>query len=432
MTAWRRRHPWQAALGLALLLALLGWAGYRARGYFTARAHLRAARQALDRREWSEAHEHLEACLRAWPDSPAAHLLAARALRRLEVLDDAEEHLDACRRLQGGETQAIKVERALLRVHRGDLAGAEDFLRGCVDRDDPDAVEILDVLSAALILDDRVPEAQRCLDDAVRRQPENFALQVRRAQTAQSQAWYTVAVDSLQKALDLRPDAHHVRLPLAQNLITLGRYPEALEHLEHLREHQPDNPAVVFARARCLALKGSKAQAAKLLDGLLAREPGNRSTLAERGWLCLELDRPAQAEGYLRRAEALGPPDQTILTRLSNCLRLLGKHDEARRYREEADRLRADNLLALSLARRIRQEKPNDPDLCHELACVLLRMGKQQDAVRYFHKALKKDPRHRPTHESLAAFYTKAGAFRQAAYHRLRSQESGVPKKERR
>jgi tetratricopeptide (TPR) repeat protein len=416
--AWRRRHPWLFAAALLLLAALLGWAGYRAHGYVEARSHFRAAQQALGRQEWSEARGHLDECLRSWPDSPAVHLLAARALRRLGLPDEAEEHLDGCRRHSAGETQPVRVERALLQVSRGDLAGAEDFLRACVARDDPDSVEILDVLSLALILDDRVPEAHQCLEDALRRQPDNFPLLARRAQTAQRQGWYSVAADSLQKALEVRPEAHDLRLSLAQNLIQLGRYPDAREHLARLREEEPDNPAVLFALARCLALQGHKDRAVRLLDRLLAREPSNWTTLAERGWLSLERDRPAEAETFLRRAHSLAPPDQTLLTRLADCLRLLGKHEEARRYRKEADDLRADTLRALGLRRQIREDRAGNADRCHDLACVLLRLGKRRDALRYFHKALKADPSHRPTHESLAAFYAQAGAFGQAASHR--------------
>jgi tetratricopeptide (TPR) repeat protein len=426
---WRRRQPALALGALLLVAALLGWAGYRAYGYFTTRGQLRAARQALDRRAWTAAREHLEECLRAWPDSPEAHRLAARAARRLELLDEAQEHLDACERLQSEETHAVQVERALLRVHRGDLAGAEKFLRACVARDDPDTVEILDVLSAALIIDYRVPEAHRCLDELLRRRPDDFDALVRRAWTAESQTWYTVAVESLRKALELRPDAYAVRLSLVQNLLTLGRYADALEQVEYLRERQPDDPAVRFARARCLAGQGEKGKALRLLDGLLAEEPNNWTVLGERGRLCLELDRPGEAEGYLRRAQALAPPNQALLMRLSDCLRLLGKRDDARRYRDKADRLRADTLRALELTKRIRAEGPGDPDLCHALASVLLRLGKdkERDALHFFQKALEKDPRHRPTHEALAAFYEKAGDTGRAAYHRRQlGQGSGV------
>jgi tetratricopeptide (TPR) repeat protein len=415
LTAWARRHPGWAVAALLLLAALLGWAGYWGYGYATARAHMRAARQALDRRDWPAAREHMNACLREWPESPECHWLAARAARRLELLGEAERHLDTCERLQGGETQATKVERALLRVHRGDLAGAEAFLRDCVAQDDPDAVEILDVLSVALILDYRLPEAHQCLDDLLRRQPDNFDILVRRAWTAQSQAWYTVAVESQQRALALRPEADGVRLALAQNLLTLGRYPEAREQLETLRQKRPDHPPVLLALARCLAEQGEKDQAAELLDRLLAVEPNDPAVLGERGWLCLERDRPEEAVNYLRQAQALSPQDQTLLMRLSDCLRLLGKADEARPYREQAERLQNDTVRALQLSKRYREGGRHDADLCHELGVVLLRLGKSDDALRFFQKALKINPNHRPTRESLAAFGARPGADGQAS-----------------
>jgi predicted Zn-dependent protease len=412
-----RRHLWLTVAGLVALAALLGSAGYHGSRYFLARSHFRAAQQALDRHAWEEARNHLEVCLRGWPDSPDVHLLAARAARRLELFVEADNHLDTCQRLQGGQTQATRVERALLRVHRGDLAGAESFLRDCVARNDPDAVEILDILSAALILNYRVAEAHRCLDDLLERQPDHFHALVRRGWTAQNQAWYPLAVESFQKALALRPDVDAVRLSLAEIEVVLGRFSDAQEQFEYLLERQPKNPSVLFGLARCLAGRGQKEQARQVLDRLLADHPDDWKALGERGWLLVELDRPAAAETDLRRAESLAPPDLPLLIRLADCLRLLAKHDEARAFRDKADRLKVDIQRAGYLGDLIREKRPNDPALRHELACILLRMGKQQDALHWFQTALEKEPTYRPTHESLAAFYAKVGAFKQAAYH---------------
>jgi tetratricopeptide (TPR) repeat protein len=418
LVAWKGRHPWQARAGLILLTTLLVWAGYRAAEHLSARSQLRAARQALDRRDWSEARKHLKACLRTWPQSADAHRLAARAARRLEMPDEAREHLDTCQALPGGDTPATGVERALLRLQGGDLAGTETFLRDAVARDESDAVEILDVLSESLIQDYRLPEAHQCLDELLRRRPDDFDMLVRRAWTAQNQAWYGTAVESLERAVALRPGAHDTRLALAENLVTLGRYPEARDQLDSLRSKQGDNPAVLYQMARCLAGQGQKEPAVELLDRALAEEPDNAMALGERGRLSLELDRPAEAETFLRRAQPLGPPDQALLMRLADCLRLLGKDAEAGRCREEADRLRTDTQQALALTRRYREERPAGPELYHDLGCVLLRLGKDGDALRFFQKALEKDPNYRPAHESLAAFYARAGADRKAAYHR--------------
>jgi tetratricopeptide (TPR) repeat protein len=425
LAAWRRRHPRRAAWGLVVLAGLLLGVGYPAGRHLWARAHFRAAVAAADRYDWPDAHEHLEACLHVWSDRPAVHLLAARVARRLELFAAAQEHLESCQHLEGGETQAIRVERALLRVHRGDRAGAEEFLRERVRQEDPAAVEILDILSAALILEYRVAEAQKCLDDLLRRRPDHFHALVRRGWTARSLTRYEDAVGYYARALALRPEVDAVRLALAEIQVALGRFTEAQAQFEQLQARQPENPSVRFGLARCLAGTGHKEEALGLLDELLADYPRDWKALGERGWLAVQLDRPAEGEAALRRAVALAPPDLPLLIRLADCLHALGKEEEARAFRERADRLKADFQRAGLLGDLIREQRPDDPDLRHELGCILLRLGKEQDALHWFRTALAKDPRHRPTHESLAAFYARAGAFEQAAYHRRFLQGAG-------
>jgi len=228
---------------------------------------------------------------------------------------------------------------------------------------------------------------------------------------------YAEAINYLDKALALRPDADTVRLSMAEIQVAIGRFAEAQKHFELLRGRQPDNRSVLFGLARCLGGSGRKEQAIQLLDRLLAKYPNDWKALSERGWLS-EMDRPSEAEGYLRRAEALAPPDLPLLVRLADCLRLLGKDVEAQAYREKADRLKADFQRAADLGDLIREKSPNDPALRHELACILLRLDKLQDALHWFQTALEKDPTYRPTHQSLVAFYDQVGNFEQAAHHR--------------
>ncbi len=418
LMGWMRRHPWLVTGALLALALVLGGTGYRVVCHGRAQGQVRDAQQALDRHEWARARKHLKAALDNRPDDPDTHLLAARAERRLEHLDEAEKHLDTCERLQGGETQATRVERALLKVHRGHLADSEEFLRTAVANNDPDAVEILDILSAALILQYRVAEAHRCLDDLLARQPDHFDALVRRGWTAQSQSWYAEAVTSLDKALALRPHADNVRLALAELQVVLGRFADAQTHFEYLRNKQPDNPSVLFGLARSLAGLGDREEAARLLDRVLADEPDDWKALGERGWLLVQMDQPAEGERDLRRAVSLAPPDLTLLVRLTDCLNQLGKKDEALATRDQADRLKADMQRAGELGDRIREKDPNDPDLRQQLACILLHLGKTQDALHWFQTALDKDPTHRPTHEALAKFYEKTGDAKKSAYHR--------------
>lgn len=412
-----RRHPQLALGGLLVVGTLLCWTGYEGVRYYEARSHYRAAQESVERRDWKAALERLKEAQRLAPNNPANYLLAARAERRLERLDVARQHLDTCQRLEGGETQQIKVERALLRVHAGDLAGVEEFLRACIQQDDPDSVEILDILAAALEINYRDAEAQRCLDDLLGRQPNHFDALVRRGRTAKSMGWYEDAAQYYEKALLVRPEVDSVRLAMAEIQVVLGHFDKAREHFEQLRERQPQNPSVLFGIARCAAGTGANEKALLLFNQLLAANPNDWMVLTERGSLAVQLDRPQDGETDLRRADSLAPPDVPP-THLVKCLRLLGKTEEARKYQEKVDRIQVDRKRAAELGDLIREKTPNDPEPRYELGRILLRLGRLRDAVHWFKTALAKDPAHRKTHEALVEFYQSVNAIDLAEQHR--------------
>lgn len=417
LTSWIRQHRQLFVCGLLVAGALLCWGVYQGVLHYRVRSEYRAAQQAAEQRDWKAAIRHLKEAERLAPDDPATHLLAARAERRLEHLGEAKKHLDTCERLQGAETQPVKVERALLRIHQGDLASVEDFLRGRLQQDDPASEEILDILAAALEINYRDAEAQRCLDELLRRRPDHFDALVRRGRTAKSMGWHEDAVKYYEKALAVRPDVDSVRLATAEIQVALGRFPQAREHFERLRERQPSNPSVLFGLARCEAGTGGHEKALNLFNQLLASNPNDWMVLTERGWLAVQLERPKDGEADLRRADALAPPDVPP-TKLVNCLRVLGKNDEAAKFQEKVDRIQADRKRAAELGDQIREKSPDDPELRYELGRVLLRLGRLRDAVHWFNTALAKDPGHRKTHEALAEFYQSVQAFDQAEQHR--------------
>lgn len=417
LTAPLRRHPRLALVGSLLLIAGLCVGGFALDHHLRVRSHYQSAQAAFDRHDWKAARESLKAVRQLSPDDPTAYLLAARAERRLENLGEAKKLLDAAERAQQGESQAVKVERALVRVHEGDLAGVEAFLRECIDRQDPATPEILDILAAALEINYRDAEAQRLLDELLRRRPDDFDALVRRGRTAKSMGWHEDAVRFYEAALQLRPDVDSVRLALAEIQVVLGRFAAAREHFEKLLARQPSNPSVLFGLARCDAGTGGHQKALAAFNRLLEDNPDDWMVLTERGWLAVQLDRPADGEADLRRADALAPPDVPP-TRLVNCLRLLGKTDEADKYQAKADRIQADRKRAAELGDLIREKAPNDPEPRYELGRLLLRLGRHRDAVHWLNTALAKDPAHRKTHEALLEFYLSVQAVELAEKHR--------------
>ena len=359
--AWVRQSQKRAVVVLIATLLLGILASYIGGRYLWERRQMRAAHVALDRRDWKLAQQLLDVALARSPNDPDVLLMAARAARRQEKLSEAQKFLDSCQRALGEESEPIRIERALLEVHLGNLAGVEKYLRGRVRDNDPGTLEILDIMSAALIIDYRIAEAQSCLDDLLQRQPDHFDAQVRRGWTARNMGWYADAIKFYQHALDLRPDVDTVRLAMAEIQVALGQFGDAQREFEQLRQRQPTNPSVLFGLGRALAGQGSKEQALELFDQVLSAHPNDWKALSERGWIAVQLDRPMEGEGYLRCAVALVPPDLPILTRLADCLRLNGKQEEARQFRDRADHLRADLQRAGELGDFIRDKNPADP-----------------------------------------------------------------------
>jgi predicted Zn-dependent protease len=413
--AWLRRHAGRAAAVLAALL-LAGLAAY-----FTARSvgasrHYRAAVEALDRRDPRQARQHLDAYLSAWPGDPVGHLLAARAARLAGDFDRAEDHLRACQGRQG-VTRENSLEWALLHAQRDGLNEWEDDLRSRLDQDDPDALWILDVLTAQLMHSRRLFEARRYLDQWLQRCPDDPVPLVRRGWVAEHLLVEDAALADYQRALTLEPGNDEVRLRVAEILERTRHAEEALPHFEELRRRQPDSPAVLLGLARCHHQLGQTAEARDLLDALLAGHPDDPQALGERGRLALAVGNAGGAESWLRRAADRAPYDRDINYSLHECLSRLGKAEEARgvsaRLKQiEEDQRRMGRLFSDLLKR------PHDADLRYEGGMIFLRNGFTEDGLDWLQTALREDPGHRPTHRALAEYYEQHGRPDLAATHR--------------
>ena len=98
-------------------------------------------------------------------------------------------------------------------------------------------------------------------------------------------------------------------------------------------------------------------------------------------------------------------------------LRLQGRREEAdaaqARYRETQGLLKRVNVLLRDEVER----RPSDPGPPSEAGRGLLRIGQDRLGLHWLHEALRRDPRHRPTHEALAEYYQKKDPTK-AAFHR--------------
>ena len=138
---------WTRAALVVLLLSIILVASIPAGLRVWGAYHHRAARLALQRRDFSQADKHLRKYLEIRPDDPEGWLLAARTSRLRGDSVTAQKHLRQCRQ-RNGSPKALALEYQLLRLQQGDLSDADALLARCTDH--PDDSESRLILEAVI------------------------------------------------------------------------------------------------------------------------------------------------------------------------------------------------------------------------------------------------------------------------------------------
>jgi tetratricopeptide (TPR) repeat protein len=328
-------------LAAALLLALTGVGAWMIGVQLWGLSHFGAARAAVEHGHNADAREHLEACLRLWPNDPACLLLAARTAWRSGTFEEAEEFLDLYARSRGKDDN-YTLEWSLLYAARGDVADVGKFCQAHVEQDLPDSPLILEALAQGFLLTFQVREADRSVTLWQQRQPESALVYFYRGRLADVRQAQDGQRKNYRRAIEIDPDHVESRHRLAALLLDLGQAEEALPHIEYLVRHRPEAPAYRVYLARCRDLLGQQDEAEKILDELLARQPHFAPALAFRGALAWRSDRPEVAEPLLKEAVRLDRSDAATFYQLARCLARLGKAEEARDAERQGEQLKDD------------------------------------------------------------------------------------------
>jgi tetratricopeptide (TPR) repeat protein len=368
------------------------------------------------RHDFVRARQHFERSLNVWFWSSETQFAAARSARRSGDLAAAANHLRAVQNI-GGHDDGVDLEFTLLRLQQGDVKSVERGLEGLLERNDPDTIPILEVLTPAYIQSYQLDKALECTRRWLEREPDRVEAWRYRAQIFGRKQSSAELVASYQRILDLDPDDDESRLRLAAELIASRQFAEALEQYRDLRTRRGDRPHIVIGMASCLTSLSQPNEARRLLDRVLAKDAHNAPALAERGRLALQYESPAEAETWLRRAVAENPSEHDVLYSLFQCLQRVGKKTEAAEIEAKIKRLEAD-LMGLREAMRQIIVHPHDPEPRYRAGLLLLRNGKKDEGLRWLTSALVENPRHKPTHQALADYYDKAGDRARAAQHR--------------
>ena len=352
------RLPGKRIWFILVLLVGAGLVAYMAGWYFWEKHHLRAAENALLRRDFPQAMVHLKKCVEAFPKDVSYRLYLAQTARRSGAFDEAAAQLRLCR--GNNELKApLALEHRLLRMqHYGDLSEADTLLSYCVDY--PQAPETPIVLEAYL------HASVKALKPALAGRPDahlekgapkpylarlfqaaELWLQLRPEAPDQAQGlvWRGLAhvfanerskgLNDLQKALELDAENEEARVQGA--LLLAQEKPAAtIAELANLQVRFPHRNDVAVALATAQRTLGKFEEARKLLDAVINSDPNEFSALLESGALALAKGQPADAERPLRQALALQPNAASVHRALSRCLHLTGREAEAKRHHDRS------------------------------------------------------------------------------------------------
>lgn len=320
----------------------------------------------------------------------------------------------------GADSPRASFDRAMTLLRAGDAATAEKMCRQALDEFPRDA-NLLCLLGASMLKQDRAREAEHTLSRAVRMYPAFARAHEALADAFIMQGRLPEGLESLDRAAELEPGSASVRFKRGKVLDGLGRDDEASRQFEESFKLTPHREELVNGLR--LQRMGNIREAERIYRNVLLRDPenvdalrllagvamrakqwGDAEVLLEKalekapdfvqGWMDLglsiqEQDRTDDALKAYARAIRLEPEQPNAYAASATTNAIAGRHGEALRFYDEA--LKREPTLASALAGK-----------GHTLKTV----GRQADAIESYRECIRANPWHGETWWSLANLKT--------------------------
>ncbi|MDX1754894.1 MAG: tetratricopeptide repeat protein [Marinobacter sp.] len=291
----------------------------------------------------SEAFVYEEILAKSAPGTIKSNMAAARDAFGEGDLETAARYLEEILAQTPTHEQSTLL-LGMIRFRQGRVEEAEALLAPLAEYGDSTAVN---KLLAATKLEMRDPEGARALLEDLegdQSDPDILALVgIASLASGDSQA----GEEFIEKALELKPDHHDLRLRYAAYLAQRGQPEKAIELTQQILAARPDHDQAKLVLIRTYFSMGETNAAIESANDWVKTQPDSVPALLTRGDLAAKTGDLAEASRYFEQAAEAAPDNADPLIALGNLAREQGSLEEAREYFRQAVILTPDNRSAL-------------------------------------------------------------------------------------
>ena len=374
------------------------------------------ARVAIESREHHAAATWLRVASWSWVRGPEWYYLSAILSRRADNFEQLHMQLDTAFR-NGWNVKDLEHQQLLALAQSGQFAEVGDQWAELFENAGSDGPEICKSFVNYCLSRFQIAEASKVIDAWQQDFPED------------AEAWYVEgrilvvlqrwsdAERVLQEAI--RRDPHHV-LALKQlglTFIKQLKFEEAETVLGNAALEQPGAADIQASLAHCQIQLGRTDEASATLKAAIETHKDHPELLAELGRLQLALGKPEQAIQNLSRVISIQPENTELRYSLALALRGLGREEESQQHFKVVDE-GTKALLQLSKLTAQVVDDPANVELRFKVAEITWKWKSRTDGEAWLKSVLEYDANHKPTHRLLAEHYTSAGKPELAKHHR--------------
>ena len=265
-------------------------------------------------------------------------------------------------------------------------------------------------LGAALMEAGKEHEAIRQYREALRIDPAHANAHVNLGIVLMGQGEEEQAIAHYREAVRIRPGFAQAHDQLGIALAQRGEIDEAIAHYREAVRIHPEFAGAYSNLGAALMAKGNIDEAITPFRMAIQIDPESAQAYGNLATALMMKGKPDEGIAHYRQALRIDPAFAEGHLNLAIALAQQGKKDEAITHHQEAVRLNprmAEVHLDLGTA-------PSTPESLHDLGVSLARQGRIDEAVGPFREALRLDPTRAEFHTSLALALSVQGEFEEA------------------